>query len=219
MTIHFGNTEGNIEQQNICLHHFTEFSWTAPFARKQLLWIEQINQLIPNTCNEEKHISIIIAEQIIHFCHRLGWKVIVPFSHATREDTCRDTNPNSAKFKQNKQQHCSSIISEYLMVHWEMHEMTAMERLLIQLSNVQPTILHTCAVRKPHTQEFRIIEWFALVRTSKGHPHQFHAISKDIFSWIRLLRPLSNLTLDIPRDGGHLPPLWATCANVSPLSL
>jgi len=38
-------------------------------------------------------------------------------------------------------------------------------------------------------------------RTSEGHPVQPTAMGRDIFSWVRLLRAPSILTLNVPRDG------------------
>jgi len=47
----------------------------------------------------------------------------------------------------------------------------------------------------------RFTEWFGLEGTFKGHLVQPSAISRDIFNWIRLLRALSSLTLNVSRDG------------------
>jgi len=47
----------------------------------------------------------------------------------------------------------------------------------------------------------RIIEWFELEETVKGHLAQPPAVSRDIFNQIKLLRAPSSLTLNISRDG------------------
>jgi len=48
---------------------------------------------------------------------------------------------------------------------------------------------------------YRITEWFGLEGTFKAHLVNRPALSRDIFSWIMLLRVLSNMTTNVSRDG------------------
>ena len=48
---------------------------------------------------------------------------------------------------------------------------------------------------------WQIMECFALEGTCRGHPVQPPAVSRDIFSWIRVLRAPSNLAWNVSRDG------------------
>lgn len=73
MTISFVNTEGDTEKQNMYVYSSSQnFVEPLSFCKDTITVNKQINQLIPDTCKEEKHISIIISEKIINFCHRLG---------------------------------------------------------------------------------------------------------------------------------------------------
>jgi len=64
-------------------------------------------------------------------------------------------------------------------------------------------ILHRLIHTGRHT-EHRIVECFGLGGTFRGHPAQPPAVSRDIFTWVRLLRAPSNLALSVSRDGASI---------------
>lgn len=103
MTTHFVSTEGDTEQQNIYVYISSQ-NFVGPLSFcKETITVNKTNQSAYTRHLQwgKTYFNNYFGANN-PFWHRLGWKVIVHFSCATHEDTCRDTNPNS-KFKQNKQ--------------------------------------------------------------------------------------------------------------------